>query len=356
MMAAYHVRYVNDCEFVPESVEDEFQIPIYNLKSNSISKSRTFQLAGKQDVKVSDANANRWVIDHKTCSEDIGPEAVYWPHLAVEGQASLYLLAEHVAGRRASGAVWDVIRKVGIIPKTVNKADCTAITSVGFYCGEPVSDETQAYIIKTAKTEKAVRENAELYEIRVRTECLEKPARHFQRRRVPRLQDHLVAYAHELWELTQEVLATRRRHRQMGVLPVRNSGACMNYGMPCTYLGICSGYDSPDSDRWRKRESVHEELKTLEGDGRNVLTHSRLRCFQTCKRKHYFRYELGIERQDRQPSDALYFGTIMHAGLEAWWRYRLPLPIGENNGNSDGKADGKSQSVGKQCTQDDVPF
>lgn len=346
MMRGYDLRYRDVTEFTPESVEDEFRVPIYNLNTPSVSKSRTFEQAGKIDIMSRDHNSNRWIIDHKTCSEDIGPEATYWQHLAVDAQPSGYLLAEHVSGRHVSGAVWDVIRKLGIAPKAVTKANCKAIASLAVYCGESVSEQTQAGIVDHP------RENAELYEIRVFVECRDNPDRYFARRRVPRLQHHIIEYADELWELTQEILTTRRRHKQTDILPVRNSGACMSYGLACNFLGLCSGYDSPDSDRWRIRENVHNELNTIEGDGRNVLTHSRLRCFQTCKRKHYYQYDLGIERQDRPLSDALYFGTIMHAGLEAWWKHLLPQ--GDINGNSNTGAE--PQSGGNQSTQDDLPF
>jgi CRISPR/Cas system-associated exonuclease Cas4 (RecB family) len=61
------------------------------------------------------------------------------------------------------------------------------------------------------------------------------------------------------------------------------------------------------------------ELPGIEGDGRNVLTNSRIRCFQTCRRKHFYEYELGVERQDEEEREALYFGNLWHAALEAWF-------------------------------------
>ena len=85
------------------------------------------------------------------------------------------------------------------------------------------------------------------------------------------------------------------------------------------YLGICSGYDSPDSGKWTKKQQVHSELPIIEGDGRGVLTNSRIGCFQLCRKKHYYQYELGIERLEEEDAESLYFGTLWHSAQAAWW-------------------------------------
>ena len=312
LLRGYEARW-KDQTWQTESVEQEFCQPIYNLHGESkyTTRSRTFQVAGKKDVLALDSRKSRWVFDHKTSSQDIEqPDAVFWQQLAIEGQASLYLLSEHVVGKQAVGAVWDVIRKPGIRPKKLTKADQKAVTSGLGYFGQDVGEYTKQHVVREGT------ENPELYEYRLAHECTENPLRYFQRREVLRLEDEMIEYARELWELATEIRECRQKDRH-----VRNSGACLEYGTPCTYLGICSGYDTPKSDNWRSRPCVHSELDTLDGDGRNVLTNSRLRCFQTCRRKHYYRYELGIERADAKPSSALFLGTIVHAGLAKWWSF-----------------------------------
>ena len=52
--------------------------------------------------------------------------------------------------------------------------------------------------------------------------------------------------------------------------------------------------------------------------GQDMLTHSRMSCFRTCNRKHYFSYELGI-RPDRDAT-ALRIGGCVHKALESLWR------------------------------------
>jgi len=311
-----------------KAIESEFRCHIYNLSGKRISRSRTFDLAGKIDVDFIDATDQRqlWIMDHKTTSDKISePDGTYWRQLAVEGQANLYLLAKQIQGVQVAGAIWDVIRKPGIRPKKLSKAEQKSITSLGTYFGHHVSEETKQHVIAEG------RENGELYEQRVFRECQDNPAEYFQRRPVLRLQSEMLEYADELWELARDVLACRQRVVKTNRPPVRNCGSCMAYGTPCEYLGICSGYDSPESDKWQPRESVHSELTSIEGDGRGVLTSSRLKCFQACKRKHYYRYELGIERVDAKVSDALTFGTIMHSGLETWWSHFPAHPAHEGD-------------------------
>lgn len=46
------------------------------------------------------------------------------------------------------------------------------------------------------------------------------------------------------------------------------------------------------------------------------ITHSRLAAYRTCPRKHFYRYELGLEKE--RQADPLRFGTAVHNGLEAF--------------------------------------
>lgn len=321
LMRGYHARWQHQT-YRAISIEEEFRVKIYNFASKRMSTSRTFTVAGIVDI-LCERDGQTFVMDHKTTSDDIvDPDSTYWRQLAIEGQANLYILAQHLQGLRVDGAIWDAIKKPAIRPKKMAKKDQAAALAFHTYCGFDISAITENHIIVSGD------ENNELYEHRVARLTLDEPEKYFQRRPLIRLESELVEYANELWELSQEVLATRRRTTDAR-LPVRNCGSCMSYGRPCEYLGICSGHDSPNSPKWVRRESVHSELTTV-GDGRNVLTNSRLKVFQACKRKHHYRYELGIERSDRETSEALTFGSMMHKGLEAWWSfYRVTQPTGE---------------------------
>jgi hypothetical protein len=63
---------------------------------------------------------------------------------------------------------------------------------------------------------------------------------------------------------------------------------------------------------------TNEETKCLAGNAiRELWTTSRDKCFRSCPREHAYRYDMGYSPvSDRS---ALLFGTLVHAGLEAWW-------------------------------------
>jgi hypothetical protein len=280
-------------------------------------KSRTFRLGGKLDVTAFHTTTGRRVIfDHKTTSDDIAdPSSAYWKQLKIEGQVSQYMLLEWLNGRKADEAIWDVVRKPGIAPRALTKADAKQAATTGKYFGRELSAEALASLNSDG------REDLEMYEARLAWDCTEeRPQWYFARRTIPRLDAELAEYAEEVWGHAQDMMYARRENRHP-----RNSGACMLYNSPCVYLGICSGYDTPDSEKWHRKENVHVELPMLNGDGRDVLTNSRIRCFQTCRRKHYYQYELGIERVDEEDREALYFGNVWHVGQEAYFNaLRVP--------------------------------
>lgn len=311
LLVGYHARW-KDAGYVPVLVEQVIQKNLFNPETRR--QSRSFTIAGKLDV-VAMLGGRRMLIDHKTTSQDItDPASPYWRQLVVEGQVSHYMLLDWMDGNKCDGAVWDVIRKPSISPKKLTKAERASVVAEGRYFGAIVSNDDRQALAAGEE-----RESFAMYEARLAHDCThERPDWYFQRRAVPRLDSELNEYASELWEHGQDVLYARNKAAD-GKLPPRNSGACMLYGSPCNFLGICSGHDTPESDRWQRRESVHPELDGVVGEGKDVLTNSRIRCFQTCRRKHFYQYELGIERQDEEEKESLFFGSLIHAGLEAWW-------------------------------------
>ncbi|MEN6533820.1 MAG: PD-(D/E)XK nuclease family protein [Bryobacteraceae bacterium] len=271
---------------------------LYNPATQA--KSRSFTVAGKKDVLLMD-EGRMWLMDHKTTSDEIeDPNCSYHRQLIVEGQHHHYALLEHLNGRRVDGAIWDVTRKPGISPRQITKAEQTEIIKSGLWFGDPA--------------EVTERETPAMFESRVAWDCTEiRPQRYFQRWRIARLDQALIEYAGELWAHSQDMLWARRQ----GTFP-RNSGACMNYGRACKYLGICSGYDDAESQNWQKAAWVHPELPIIEGD-KDVLTNSRIRCFQTCRKKEYYQYQLGLVRVDEEEAETLFFGSCWHAALACWF-------------------------------------
>ena len=308
LMIGYDARWRTQ-NYVTTDVERYVEAPLVNPETQR--PSRTFKLAGKIDVLAS-RDGRPFIIDHKTTSSDItDPNSAYWRQLAVEGQPSHYMLLEWLNGRKVDGAVWDVVRKPGISPKKLSKADRTAIVSSGRYFDQKILESDRVQLSNGFESETPT-----LYSLRLAADTQTRPEWYFARKPVPRLDHELAEYAAELWDHSQDLIATRRSERNP-----RNSGACLLYNSPCVFLGVCSGHDDIDSDRWTRRQFVHRELPETEGDGRDLLTNSRIRVFQTCKRKHLYQYELGVERFDDEERESLYFGRIWHEAQEAWWTF-----------------------------------
>lgn len=71
----------------------------------------------------------------------------------------------------------------------------------------------------------------------------------------------------------------------------------------------------------------------------NLITSSRLKDARACLRLHHLRYELGL--RPAEDAEVLRFGTLVHAGLEAWWRAtgdRLDAALGAMHGQAPGSA------------------
>lgn len=308
LLAGYDRKWRN-APYRIEEVECVVSSDLWNPESGR--KSRSFSVAGKIDVRATDIQTGASVIfDHKTCSQDItDPNGSYWRQLTVEAQPTHYMLIEWMNSRKVDYAIWDVIRKPGIAPKALAKKDAADFLALGQYFGQQF-DANEMELFKANE-----RETPLMYAARLAHDCsIERADWYFQRRTVPRLDSEIRGYASELWDHGQDLLAARASNR----MP-RNSGACMLYGSPCKFLGVCSNHDSIDSEQWARKTWMHPELPQTEGDGRDVLTNSRIRCFQTCRRKHQYQYEIGVERINEEEREALVFGDLFHRALEAYF-------------------------------------
>lgn len=315
-----------------ECVEKTFVGPLINPVTQK--PSRTWRVAGKIDKLVRE-HGHRVLYDHKSTSQDIeDPDAVYWRTLQVDSQHQHYELLLWLNGLKVDGIVWDVVRKPGIRPKKLAKKERQGIVANGTYCGFRTSEETRhAYTTEE-------RENAELYCFRVCSEVTENAERYYARRAVVRTTNELIEYAAELWETADSMRLARNNDTHY-----RNPASCMNYGTPCVFLGVCSGHDSINSDSWKPKERRHAELD-YEGSGDELVSNSRLRSFLSCRRKHHYEYNLGVERIDAEEREALFFGQCWHAAVDMFWS--LTCRTGETqDGYHDSATAGSEPAIAK---------
>lgn len=315
LLRGYDARWGN-AGWETVSTEEEFHLPLVNPETGR--ESRTFTHAGKYDGIVRwPASGRLLLLEHKTTTDDItDPNAPYWRRLQIDSQVSHYMLANWQSGRKLDGTLYDVLKKPTIRPKDISKADQKLLVTWGTYCGQEVPLHLRDL----------TRENAELYEIRLYADTLERPDFYFGRRPVNRMDQEIAEFSGELWDIAQALIHARNTNSNF-----KNDNSCLAYGSACEYLGVCSGIDSFESGRWARAESVHSELEGV-GDGRSVLTHSRLKCFQLCRRKHFNRYEIGMKRVDEEDREALFFGHVMHESLRVWFDcFREEVSHGNGN-------------------------
>lgn len=301
------------------SVEEEFLLPIVNPNASKISTSRTFNFGGKIDLVLfhKDRPELRYVWDHKTSSEDIGdPNGVFWKKLLLDPQPSAYMLAKWNMGEKLNGCIWDVVKKPGIRPKKVPKKERAELVSTGLYCGQRISDETVRFF---EFGNEANVENAELYEARCFHDIMENPNEYYVRRTIPRDDSALVEYATQQWNVATNI----RQAKRDKLWPMTGApSACFTYQRACEFLDICTKHDMPTSHRWREKSRQHNELD-LQDQSLPVLTNSSIQTFHQCQRKYFYKYEMCIEPALDMDSEALYFGSVFHAALEAYWNHLL---------------------------------
>jgi hypothetical protein len=303
LMTGYHHRWIDE-DWNVESVEQEFHVPIFNPTSRR--RSPRYTHAGKFDGIVSQ-NGDRYLLEHKTCREEIGPGSPYWTRLSIDTQISGYLLASWHLGRKLTGVLYDVIRKPEIRSKLLGLKETHLVRTSGMYCNLRLSPETYQQFSLADD----FRETPEMFQARLIQDTLVRPDWYFGRQLVTRLDKELLTYAEELWRTTRDIHAAESTgdHR-------RNDKACFAFHRPCEYLGLCAGHDHHSRPHWRQLPLLHPELEDPTC-GPTTLTHSRISTFTTCRRKDFYRYQLGISRWETP--EPLAFGSLLHEALAAWW-------------------------------------
>ena len=130
LMTGYHHRW-NEEDWTVESIEQEFHIPIFNPRSKR--RSQLYTHAGKFDGVIS-RNGDPYLLEHKTCREEISPGSPYWTRLSIDTQISGYLLASWHLGQKLTGVLYDVIRKPEIRPKRLGLKETSMVRISGLYC------------------------------------------------------------------------------------------------------------------------------------------------------------------------------------------------------------------------------
>lgn len=250
------------------------------------------------------------IIDHKSTSKDIEDGRPYWRSLRLDHQVSTYLTGARALGYEPVGALWDVIRKPRVdrilaTPEADRKyTKATKKEPARLFKGQRIDDEPLAE-----------------YRARLRADIEGSPDAYYRRAFVVRMAEEERNAAEDAFAVSEQIAFAMKRESIHGW--PRTPGACERYFRLCDYWPVCTGEASIDNDLLFRTGDEHEELSTppMMGDGKRhlpLITSSGMTVFQRCAREYFYSYVL--RRRTLKKADALTFGTLLHVGLEAWWK------------------------------------
>lgn len=250
MLVAYANIYANSPITCVQS-EQEFRMPIKNPATNAIT--RTWELGGKIDKIVRLPDGRLALMEHKTTGDTIDDNSDYWGRLRVDPQISLYVIAARAKGFDVTTVLYDVLKKPGIAPRKLTKAELTALANTGLYFGESFADQIDPM---------PERETVSMYGARLTADIQERPGFYFARKEIPRLDADLDEAAYDLWAKQRMI-----RESQLANRWPRNPASCLQ-PFKCEFTSLCfQGIDpegKSDSDLlqlgYRKTDNVHPEL------------------------------------------------------------------------------------------------
>lgn len=235
MLAAYHHHWApSRSEWSPVEIEGEFRMQMAGA-----------EVGGKMDALMRHVPTGRLFLwESKTTSEEVGTVgADYWQRLAMDLQVTTYQLEIHKRLGEMPGIIYDVIRKPLGEPKLKQRI------------AKRKSETQEEY--KARK--EAARETLDEFQYRIMTTMLNAPGDYLVRREVHKTLSDAGQTIAELEETLREI------DSYAGSYP-RNDTACRSKFGTCAYLGVCTGAEQLDSERFVRVESAHTELSHQQED------------------------------------------------------------------------------------------
>jgi hypothetical protein len=263
LLFVYDARWGNE-PYEIIRVQPMFQMPIINPVTGRASKK--FALGGKLDVLLRDVRTAEIVIlETKTTSYDIKPEASYWHTISVlDPQVSTYY-----SGARAilkgmgikddvARCVYDVIRKPQLKPLKATpfeKREYTKKDPTKLYANQREHDETvDEYADRTMEDIIGqIPQTGPGFDAKL---AFETSRRFFGRGPIVRLEHEEHDHAMNVWEAARII-----SEFEAAQLAPQHKGSCKRFGSFCGYFGVCSGLTPIES--FEVSDVRHEELKEI---------------------------------------------------------------------------------------------
>lgn len=240
--------------------EQSWQLRLINPVTQS--PSTCFDIAGKMDGIIRMEDGRLAVLEHKTCSEDIGLESDYWRRLQLDHQITLYIYAARRLNYDCATVMYDVLRKPTIKPTPVAVCDDLGAKIVLGPDGNRVrtekgqwrqtSDAAKGYVLQTRQM------TADEWSAKLTADIGERCEFYYCRREIPRLDGELLECAEELWMIQRTIREAMNTDRWFKTV---SKDSCTW----CCYWGLCSSkYDPIDSlpEGMIRVNNLHPELKT----------------------------------------------------------------------------------------------
>jgi len=224
MMQGYARRYPAE-SFEIIVLEYPFQGEIVNPVTGAFS--RSFVLAGKIDGLVF-MDGEHYLLEHKTASL---LDSNYLDRLWTDFQITLYShYIEQALGIKISGVLYNVLVKAKL-----KQSEGETEAEYEIRRAELIAKS------KTGKTtaQRKLPETDEEFQVRL-TAKYDDPGM-FHREQLLISRDQFRLLQEELWDLTQQYLAARRKG-----LWIRSTSHCFHWNRPCAYYPICSSADNPN--------------------------------------------------------------------------------------------------------------
>jgi hypothetical protein len=257
--------------FIALASEQKFELPLNHPRLGVPIHPKLAVITGRMDQIVLH-EGKVCVLERKSTSSDIAPDADYWQMLRKNEQVSIYALALRKILRHSEGwvdgydfsggyvpaqavngvmprpgnTVYDVWRKPQIEPKNLTQEASAEFVQSGTYFGEvfgvcaapigfTVNGETAVVTPGKKEGTFAIRETVAMYGARLQSVMSEEPTRYFARREIARTVDEIAAYEREIF-----AVYTAMRAFEQESCYFSNPNHCKS-PYPCEYIPVCYG-------------------------------------------------------------------------------------------------------------------
>ena len=235
LLAGYYTYWQSDTHNGEVIPEQEFR--------QTIDRSLTFDAGGKIDAIIK-RDGRVMLLEHKTTTEDLSDDSLYWNRLRFNMQLYQYYLGAKSLGYEVDEVIYDVTRKPMIRQHTaVPILDAEGLKIVVDKQGNRVigkngkprqtSDNEKGYEVQTQP------KTMEAFSQRLANDTMQRPEFYFARRQVSVLISDLESFIDQRLEVGKQILHYRAREKKVGMNGWPRNVQFWTCGRLCPYDSFC---------------------------------------------------------------------------------------------------------------------